>query len=76
MVTDSNRTVSAAVSSQYRYGGGVQYRLSDHTKLGFSDEFMWQGNMPINQGQRSTLVSGTFTNTFVNFFSLNIVYQF
>jgi long-chain fatty acid transport protein len=50
MVSDSNRTVSAPVSAQYRYGAGIQYQLNERTKLGFADEFMWQGNMPLTQG--------------------------
>jgi long-chain fatty acid transport protein len=76
MVSDPDRTVSAPVGDQYRYGTGVQYKLNDRTQLGFAYELMWQGNMPLQQGNGAGTVAGTFTNTFVNFFSLNFTHKF
>ncbi len=43
--------------------------------LGFADEFMYQDELPIYQsaGPVRGAVAGQFTNTFVNFFSLNVI---
>lgn len=72
------RTVNLPVGDQYRFGAGVQYAWSKKTTLGFADEFMYQGEMPLYQsaGPVRGTVAGQFTNTFVNFFSLNMTYKF
>jgi long-chain fatty acid transport protein len=77
MLSDGNRTVSAPIASQYRYAAGAQYRWSEHLTTGFAYEFMWEGKMPLAQSRATgTTVSGQFTNTFINFFALNLVYVF
>ena len=78
MVSDSNRTVSAPIGSQYRYGAGVQYRWNEHITTGFSYEFMWQGSLPLSQtrGLTNTTLSGEFTNTLINFFAVSLGYGF
>jgi hypothetical protein len=39
---------------------------------------MYMGEMPVHQSTGPVLgtVAGQFTNTFVNFFSLNLIYRF
>ena len=72
------RTVNLPVGDQYRLGAGVQYSYSKKIKFGFADEFMYQGELPIYQsaGPVRGTVAGQFTNAFINFFSLNMIYKF
>lgn len=72
------RTVSLPLGDQYRFGAGVQYAWSRKITLGFADEFMYTGEMPVYQSAGPVLgtVAGQFTNTFINFFSLNMAYRF
>jgi long-chain fatty acid transport protein len=72
------RTVNLPFGDQYRFAAGVQYAWNKKVTLGFADEFMYQGELPVNQNEgpvRGT-VAGQFTNTFINFFSLNVIYRF
>jgi len=72
------RTVNLPVGDQYRFGVGVQYAWSKKIKLGFAEEFMYMGEMPVyqNAGPVRGTVAGQFTNSFINFFSLNLTYKF
>ncbi len=78
MVSNSNRTVSAPVGAQNRFGTGAQYRWNEHLTTGFSYEFEWWGTLPLDQtkGSGRTVLSGEFNNTLINFFALNVVYVF
>jgi long-chain fatty acid transport protein len=78
MVSDSTRTVMAPVGAMYRYGVGTRYQWNEHLATGLSHEFMWEGKLSLSQtkGQLSTTTAGQFTNTLVNFFSINLVYVF
>ncbi len=77
MLSDGNRTVSAPVASQYRYAFGGQYQWTEHVRTGLAYEFFWEGKMPLSQSrQTGTTVSGQFTQTLVNFFSINLAYVF
>jgi long-chain fatty acid transport protein len=72
------RTVNLPVGDQYRFGAGAQYAWSKKITFGFADEFMYQGELPVHQsaGPVRGTVAGQFTNTFINFFSLNMIYKF
>ena len=72
------RTVTLPVGNQYRFGAGVQYAYSKKLTLGFAEEFLYGGEMPVYQAGGPVLgtVAGQFTNTFMNFFTLNATYQF
>lgn len=77
MVSDGNRTVSAPVASQYRYAFGGQYQWNEHIRTGLAYEFLWMGKMPLQQSrQTGTTLSGQFTQTLANFFSINFAYVF
>lgn len=78
MVNDATRTVTAPVGTMYRYGTGVKYQWTERLATGLSYEFMWEGKLPLHQfkGAIPTTTSGQFTNTLVNFFSLNLIYTF
>jgi len=72
------RTVTLPVGNQYRFGAGVQYAYSKKLTLGFAEEFLYGGEMPVYQAGGPVLgtVAGQFTNTFMNFFTLNATYKF
>ena len=72
------RTVSLPVGDQYRFGAGVQYAWNKKITLGFAEEFMYMGEMPVYQNGGPVLgtVAGQFTNAFINFFTLNMIYRF
>ena len=72
------RTVSLPVGDQYRFAAGVQYAWSKKITLGFAEEFMYMGEMPLYQSGGPVLgtVSGQFTNAYINFFTLNMIYRF
>ena len=72
------RTVTLPVGDQYRFGAGVQYFYSKKVTLGFAEEFMYMGEMPVYQAGGPVLgtVAGQFTNAFYNFFTLNATYKF
>ena len=77
MVSDGNRTVSSPVASQYRYAFGGEYQWNEHLRTGLAYELMWEGKMPLSQSrQTGTTLSGQFTQTLINFFSINLVYVF
>lgn len=77
MVSDGDRTVSAPVASQYRYAFGGVYQWNEHLRTGLAYEFMWEGKMPLEQARRTgTALSGQFTQTLINFFSINVAYVF
>jgi long-chain fatty acid transport protein len=72
------RTVTLPLGDQYRFGVGVQYEWNTRVTLGFAEEFMYSGEMPVYQSAGPALgtVAGQFTGTFINFFSLNMIYKF
>ena len=72
------RTVSLPVGDEYRFGAGVQYAWNKKITLGFAEEFLYTGELPVYQNGGPVLgtVSGQFTNTFINFFTLNMIYKF
>jgi long-chain fatty acid transport protein len=72
------RTVNLPVGDQYRFGAGVQYAWNKRITLGFADEVLYSGEMSVHQSESPVLgtVAGQFTNAFLNFFSLNMVYRF
>jgi len=76
MVSDSTRTVTAPIGSQYRWTAGAQYALNEHDRFGFAEDFMWSGDFPLTQGRGPNVISGQFTNTFINFFVLSYIHTF
>ena len=79
MLKDKNRTVSLPVGSTYKFGLGAEWRSSAKYTVGFNYEFVWSGDMPVNQqaalpgpiASRGNVV-GTFKNTNIHFFNVNV----
>lgn len=78
-VSDEYRTVMLPMGDVWRWGLGVSYELSPVTKLEASYALAWLGNMPIEQqGQLGSRpeISGTYRNSYLNFFTVGIQHQF
>jgi long-chain fatty acid transport protein len=77
MVSDGNRTVSSPIGAQYRYAAGLQYQWTERLRTGLAYEFLWGGKLALEQSRfTGTTLGGQFTNSVINFFSLNVVYVF
>ncbi len=78
-VNNANRTITLPVGQNWRFGLGAQYQLSENVNLGAAYEFMWGGNLPVDQGTDGTLrgrVAGAYEDTWFSFFTLNLTWKF
>ena len=77
--TSANRSVVLPLGQDWRFGIGAEYQLSPKLSMGTAYEFLWSGNLSVNQGTDASLrgrVSGAFENTWFSFFTLNATYKF
>lgn len=73
-VDDADRTVSMPMGSAWRFGTGLEWQLNEKISLGAGYEFLWMGDMSIDQGSDLSLrgrVSGAYENASISFFTLN-----
>lgn len=78
-VNDEYRTVMLPMGDVWRWGLGFSYELSPVTKVEASYALAWLGNMPIEQqGQLGSRpeISGTYRNSYLNFFTVGIQHKF
>lgn len=78
-VKNANRTVTLPMGQAWRFGLGAQYQLSESVNLGAAYEFVWGGNLPVDQGTEGSLrgrVAGTYEDTWQSFFNLNLTWKF
>jgi len=78
-VSDADRTVTTPMGQAYRFGLGAQWQVSKAINLGAAYEFIWAGDMPVDQGSDASLrgrVAGGFDNTWFSFFALNLTWNF
>ncbi len=77
-VKDEDRTLSLPVGQAYRFGLGAQWQVSHRVALGAAYEFLWAGDMPVNQnrGPVAGQVSGGFNDSWFSFFTLNLTWNF
>jgi long-chain fatty acid transport protein len=54
-VDNANRTITLPVGQDWRFGLGAQYQISQNVNLGAAHEFMWGGNLPVDQGTTGSL---------------------
>lgn len=74
-VDDENRTVVLPMGKAVRVGLGVQWQMNDRLSLGAAYEFLWGGDMSVDQGSDTSLrgrVSGSFDDSWFSFFTLNL----
>jgi long-chain fatty acid transport protein len=78
-VTTDNRTVTLPMGQAWRFGLGAIWRLNERIDLGAAYEFMWNGDLAVDQGSDLALrgrVSGSFDDTWFSFATLNVTWKF
>lgn len=77
-VDDENRSVVMPVGEAWRFGLGTQYALSPSVTIGADYEFIWGGDMSVNQyrGPLAGTVSGDYGSTNFNFIALNVIWKY
>lgn len=77
-VDDNNRSVVMPVGEAWRFALGTQYALTPNVALGASYEFLWAGDMSVNQyrGPLAGTVSGEYNGANFNFFTINISWKY
>jgi long-chain fatty acid transport protein len=77
-VDDDKRTVTFPMGEAWRFALGAQYAINTAVTVGFAYEYVWGGDMSVDQ-QRGPLagrVSGDYSNTSFNFFALNLTWKY
>jgi long-chain fatty acid transport protein len=78
-VDSANRSVALPMGQNWRFGLGALYQLSQKVNLGFAYEFMWAGDMAVDQGSNDSLrgrVSGSYNDSWFSFASLSVGWKF
>ncbi|WP_323894262.1 OmpP1/FadL family transporter [Aeromonas allosaccharophila] len=77
-VDDAHRTVNLPMGEGWRWGLGASYQLSPATKLEASYTLAWLGDMSVHHdgGLIRPEISGTYNNSYLNFFNIGVQHQF
>jgi long-chain fatty acid transport protein len=76
-VDDNNRTVTVPMGEAWRYALGAQYAFSPTLTLGASYEFIWMGDMSVNQSNEiKGTVSGEYSQVNISVLALNVNWKF
>jgi long-chain fatty acid transport protein len=78
-VDDADRTVTLPMGEAWRFGVGAQWQVSNTINLGAAYEFLWAGDMSVDQGSDLDLrgrVSGSYDDAWFSFFTLNATWKF
>jgi long-chain fatty acid transport protein len=78
-VKNADRTVTLPMGQTWRFGLGAEYQLSEAISVGLAETFMWAGDMPVDQGNATSLrgrVSGSFENAWFSVTSLSLKWIF
>ncbi|MEV3833725.1 OmpP1/FadL family transporter [Aeromonas allosaccharophila] len=77
-VSDADRTVNLPMGEGWRWGLGASYQLSPATKLEASYTLAWLGDMAVHHdgGPIRPEISGTYNNSYLNFFNISVQHQF
>jgi len=78
-VSDGNRTITLPMGEAWRIGAGVKWQMSEKINVGAAYEFLWAGDMPVDQGSDTALrgrIAGSFANAWFSFFSLSLTWNF
>lgn len=78
-VESANRTVTAPMGQAWRFGVGAVYHLNEKIDLGGAYEFLWGGNMSVDQGSDASLrgrLAGSYNDSWFSFVSLNLNWKF
>ncbi len=78
-VSDANRSLALPIGEAYRFGLGAFCKVTQSVDLGAAYELAWSGNLPVTQGNPGDyrgVVSGSYDNAYIMFFSLNLNWHF
>lgn len=78
-VNNANRTVTLPMGQAYRIGVGALWQVSEKVYLNAAYEFMWCGDMPVDQGTDGTprgRVSGSYNDAWFSFCTVNLTWKF
>jgi long-chain fatty acid transport protein len=78
-VESANRTVVIPVGQTWRFGLGAEWQATQKLNLGAGYEFLWAGDMWVDQGRDLSdrgHVLGSYNGTYFSFFTLNLTYKF
>jgi long-chain fatty acid transport protein len=77
-VDDQDRTVTLPMGSAYRVGLGTDWRVRESLTLNVAYEFMWCGDMSVNQtgGPMRGDVVGAYDNAWFSFLTVNATWRF
>jgi long-chain fatty acid transport protein len=78
-VSDNNRTVTLPMGEAWRIGAGLKWQMNEKTNVGAAYEFLWAGDMSVDQGTDANLrgrIAGSFENAWFSFFTLNLTWNF
>jgi long-chain fatty acid transport protein len=78
-VSDKNRSVALPMGQAWRFGVGALWQVSEKINLGAAYEFMWAGDMSVDQGSNTSLrgrVSGAWEDTSFSFLTVNMSWRF
>jgi long-chain fatty acid transport protein len=77
-VDDDKRSVVIPMGEAWRFALGTQYALATNLTLGAAYEFMWSGDMSVDQyrGPLAGKVSGEYDNAFFSVLALNLCWKY
>ncbi|MBX3731114.1 MAG: outer membrane protein transport protein [Verrucomicrobiae bacterium] len=74
-VSDTDRSVVLPLGIAWRFGAGVQWQATPSLSFGAAYEFLWAGDMTVDQGTEDSLrgrVAGTYQGANFSFVTLNV----
>lgn len=76
-VDDANRTVTVPMGEAYRFGLGTDWQATKSLSVNLAYEFMWCGDMPVNQTSvaRGDLV-GAYNNVWFSILTASVNWRF
>ncbi len=78
-VDSEHRTVTLPIGQAWRVGVGAIYQVSAKVNVGLAYEFLWAGNMSVDQGINNPVrgrVSGSYNDAWFSFASLSLGWKF
>jgi len=77
-VDDDRRSVVVPMGEAWRFALGAQYAFNANLTMGAAYEFLWSGDMSVNQerGPLAGRVSGDYSNTSFSFLALNLKWTY
>ncbi len=77
-VDDDKRSVVLPMGEAWRFALGAQYAFNQNLTLGAAYEFLWTGDMAVdqNRGPLAGRVAGDYSSTSFSFFALNLKWTY